>query len=147
MKNKIYLTCYIFTLYDCAVSWNATLQVTVALPTTEAEYVFLTEVVKEGIWLQGLIDRLGLNVQRCILYYDSQSALCLAKNSIYHERSKHIDVRLSFIRDVIENKLFSIEKIATVDNPTNLLTKPLCSEMFKHNLGLVNVRIAGDPSG
>jgi len=58
------------------------------------------------------------------------------------ERSKHIDVRLNFIRDVIENKSFSIEKISTVDNPADMLTKPLSSAKFKHSLDLVNVRIA-----
>nr|KYP56816.1 Retrovirus-related Pol polyprotein from transposon TNT 1-94 [Cajanus cajan] len=108
----------------------------------EAEYMSLTERLKKGIWLQGLIDSFGLNVHRHILYCDSQSALCLAKNSVYHERSKHIDVRLNFIRDVIEDKLFSIEKIATVDNPVDMLTKPLSFEKFKHSLDLVNVRIA-----
>nr|KYP49649.1 Retrovirus-related Pol polyprotein from transposon TNT 1-94 [Cajanus cajan] len=102
------------------IGWKTTLQPTVALSTTKAEYMSLTERVKEGIWLQGLIDSLGLNVQRCILYCDSQSALCLTKNPVYHERSKHIDVRLNFIRDVIEDKLFSIEKIATVDNPADM---------------------------
>nr|KYP73925.1 Retrovirus-related Pol polyprotein from transposon TNT 1-94 [Cajanus cajan] len=56
------LTCYIFTLYGCVVSWKATLQPTVALSTTEAKYMSLIEGVKEGVWLQGLIDSLGLNV-------------------------------------------------------------------------------------
>ena len=92
--------------------------------------------------MHGLIDSLGLNVQRPILYCDSQSALNLAKNPVYHERSKHIDVRLNFIRDVIEDKKFSIEKIATADNPADMLTKPLPTEKFKRNLDLVNVRIA-----
>jgi len=136
------LTCYIFTLYGYAISWKATLQPTIALSTNEAEYVSLIEGVKEGIWLQGLINSLGLNVQRCVLCCDGQSALCLAKNPVYHERSKHIDVILNFIRDVIENKLFSIKKILTVDNPTYMLTKPLSSAKFKHSLDLVNVRIA-----
>jgi len=135
------LTCYIFTFHGCVISWKVTLHPIVSLSTIEAEYMSLIEGVKEGIWLLGLIDNLGLNVQRRILYCDSQSELCLAKNPIYHERSKHIDVRLNFIRDVIENKLFFIEKISTIDNLTDMLTKPLSSAKFKHNLDLVNVRI------
>ena len=140
--KRISLTCYIFTLYGCVISWKATLKPAVALSTTEAEYMSLTEGVKEGIWLQCLIDSLGLHVQRRILYIDSQSALCLAKNLVYHERSKYIDVRLNFIPNLIENKSFSIEKMSTVDNPADMLTKPLSFAKFKHSLDLVNVRIA-----
>ena len=136
------LTCYIYTLYGCAVSWKATLQHTVALSTTEAEYMSLTEGVKEGMWLFGLLDNLGLDVQKPVIFCDSQSALNLAKNPVYHERSKHIDVRLNFIRDVIEDKKFSIEKIATAVNPADMLTKPLPAVKFKHSLDLVHVRIA-----
>ena len=92
--------------------------------------------------MHGLVNSLGLNIQRHVICCDSQSALNLAKNPVYHERSKHIDVRLNFIRDVIEEKLFSIEKIATADNPADMLTKSLPAEKFKHSLDLVNVRIA-----
>ena len=102
----------------------------------------LTEGVKEGMWLFGLLDSLGLDVQKPVIFCDSQSALNLAKNPVYHERSKHIDVRLNFIRDVIEDKKFSIEKIATAVNPADMLTKPLPTVKFKHGLDFVHVRIA-----
>jgi len=102
----------------------------------------LIEGVKEGMWLHGLVHSLGLNVQRPIIYCDSQSALSLAKNPVYHERSKHIDVRLNFIRDAIKDKQLSIEKIATTNNLADMLTKPLPTEKFKHSLDLVNIRTA-----
>ncbi|KAI4339466.1 hypothetical protein MLD38_024409 [Melastoma candidum] len=124
------------TKRPASISWKATLQSTVALFTTEAEYMSLTAGVKEGFWLLGLVGSLGLEVQKPAIYCDSQSALCLAKNPVYHERSKHIDVRLNFIRDVIEENVFSIEKIATTDNPADMLTKPLRAEKFKHSLDL-----------
>ena len=141
MKRRS-LTCYIFTLFGCAISWRASLQPTIALSTTEAEYMSLTEGVKEGMWLNGLVGSLGLNLPKPMVYCDSQSALCLAKNPVYHERTKHIDIRLNFIRDVIEEKLFSIEKVATEDNPVDVLTKAIPTEKFKHSLDLVNVRRA-----
>ena len=80
------LTCYVFTLFCCAISWKATLQSIVALSIIEVEYMSLTKVVKEGIWLHGLVDSLGLDVQTPIIYCDSQSALSLEKNPIYQER-------------------------------------------------------------
>ena len=136
------LTCYIFTLFGYAISWKTTLQSTVALSTTEDKYMSLIEGVKEGIWLHGLIDSLCLDMQKPTIYCDSPSALSLAKNPVYHERSKHVDVRLNFIRDIIEGNIFSIEKIATSDNPVDMLTKSLPTKKFKHSLDLVNILIA-----
>ena len=52
----------------------------------------------------GYINSLGLKLLKLVIYYDSQSDLCLAKNMVYHEMTKLINVRLNFIRDVIEQK-------------------------------------------
>ncbi|GKE55032.1 retrovirus-related pol polyprotein from transposon TNT 1-94, partial [Tanacetum coccineum] len=60
---------------------------------------------------------------------EDQSALSLTKNPVYHERKKYIDVRLNFIRDVLEEDRFSIQKIATEHNP-DMLTKALPTEKF-----------------
>ena len=49
-----------FTLAKAPVSWKSTLQSTVALSTTEAEYMAITKAVKEAIWLQGFLDDLGV---------------------------------------------------------------------------------------
>jgi len=55
------LTGYAFTLPGSAINWKATLQSTVTLSTTEAEYIAITEAVKEVIWLRGLVEDLGLH--------------------------------------------------------------------------------------
>ncbi|KAI4331921.1 hypothetical protein L6164_016867 [Bauhinia variegata] len=86
-------TGYVFTLAKAPISWKSTLQSTVALSTTEAEYMAITEAVKEAIWLQGLLEDLGVSQKHIVVYCDSQSAIHLAKNQVYHDRTKHIDVR------------------------------------------------------
>ncbi|KAJ4721544.1 Retrovirus-related Pol polyprotein from transposon TNT 1-94 [Melia azedarach] len=87
------MTGYVFTLGSSVVSWKATLQPIVTLSTTEAEYMALTEAAKEEIWLKGLVSDLGLHHNQAIVYCDSLSAICLAKDQVHHERTKHIDVR------------------------------------------------------
>lgn len=133
------LTGYVFTLSGCAISWKATLQSTVALSTTEAEYMAAAEAVKEAIWLRGLVSDLGLLQDTSVVYCDSQSAIHLTKNQMYHERTKHIDVRYHFIRDIILQGDIAVKKIATADNPADMMTKPIPVLKFKHCLGLIGV--------
>ncbi|KAE8674962.1 hypothetical protein F3Y22_tig00111708pilonHSYRG00377 [Hibiscus syriacus] len=95
-------TGYLFTLAKAPVCWKSTLQSTVALSTTEAEYMAVSEAVKEAIWLNGLMEDLGVVQSHISLYCDSQSAIQLAKNQVYHSRTKHIDVRNHFVREIFE---------------------------------------------
>ena len=85
-------TGYVFTISRAPISWKPTLQSTSALSTSEVEYMALTEVVKEAIWLRGLLDELGVGPKQISIYSDSQSDICLAKNLVFHVRTKHIDV-------------------------------------------------------
>ena len=94
------LTGFIFTAYWTTISWKAGLQKVMALSTMEAEYMALTEAVKEALWLLGLVFELNDAKQRFIrVFCDNRSALQLTKNQVFHERIKHIDVKLHFIRD------------------------------------------------
>ena len=86
-------TSYVLTLARAPVSWKFTLLSAIALSTTEAKYMAISEVVKEAIWLQGLLGELGFEQKYEKVHCDSQSAIQLAKNQVYHVRTKHIDVR------------------------------------------------------
>ncbi|KAG8472304.1 hypothetical protein CXB51_034358 [Gossypium anomalum] len=81
------LTGYVFTIGGCAISWKATLQTTVALSTTEAEYMAITEACKEAIWLKGLFSELNEDLQISTVFCDSQSAIFLTKDQMFHERT------------------------------------------------------------
>ena len=133
------LTGYVFTLGGSTVSWKATLQATVALSTTEAEYMAVTEAIKEAIWLRGLLGELSMDHGVTVVHCDSQSAIHLTKDSMYHERTKHIDVRYHFIKEIIAQGNIQVLKIGTEDNPADMLTKPLCVGKFEHCLNLLGV--------
>ncbi|KAE8681667.1 GDSL esterase/lipase [Hibiscus syriacus] len=93
---------YLFTFAKASISWKSTLQSTVALSTTEVEYMAVTEAVKEAIWLQGLLGELGMEQKHIKVHCDSQIAIHLARNQVYHARTKHIDFRYHFVREILE---------------------------------------------
>ena len=132
-------TGYVFTLAKAPVSWKSTLQSTVALSTTEAEYMAVTEAVKEAIWLQGLLGELGVGQKHIKVHCDSQSAIHLAKNQVYHARTKHIDVRYHFIREILEEGGVIIQKIRTTENPADMTTKVVTTVKFQYCLDLINI--------
>ncbi|KAL2512989.1 Retrovirus-related Pol polyprotein from transposon TNT 1-94 [Abeliophyllum distichum] len=102
----------------------------VALSSTEAEYVAITEAVKEGLWLKGLLSKLNIMNNVVNIYTDSQSALMLCENPIYHERSKHIEVKYHFVREQLSTGEINILKIGTADNLADMGTKILPVSKF-----------------
>jgi hypothetical protein len=91
----------LFFLGNCLISWQSIKQRVVALSSCEAEYVAATTAATQAIWLAQLLSELtGEEAQTIELKVDSKSALALAKNPIFHERSKHIELRYHFIKDL-----------------------------------------------
>ncbi|CAL5346390.1 unnamed protein product [Camellia sinensis] len=113
----------LFTFAGGAVSWQSKLQKCVALSTTEAEYIAAAEAGKEMLWLKRFLQELGLKQEKFTVHCDSQSAIDLSKNSMYHSRTKHIDVRYHWIREVMDKQLLELTKIHTDKNPADMLTK------------------------
>jgi len=124
-------TGYVFTLNGTAVSWGSKLQKIVALSTTEAEYVAVTEASKEMIWVQGFLEELGQRCEKGALHSDSQSAIFLAKNPAFHSRTKHIELRYHFIRSLLDSGQLTLEKIQGVRNPADMLTKTVTVEKLR----------------
>uniref|UniRef100_A0A2N9IQA1 Reverse transcriptase Ty1/copia-type domain-containing protein n=1 Tax=Fagus sylvatica TaxID=28930 RepID=A0A2N9IQA1_FAGSY len=132
-------TGYVFTLSGGPICWKSILQSIVAMSTTEAEYMAVAEAAKEALWLKGLVKELGLNQGGVQMHCDSQRAIYLAKNQVYHARTKHIDVRFHKIRELIVTGDIVLEKVHTSENAADMLTKPVTTAKFKHCLDLVNV--------
>ena len=81
--------------------------------------------------VETVFQELGLKQDGYVVNCDSQSAIDLSKNSMYHSRSKHIDVRYNWLRLVVEQQLFELEKIHTDENPADMLTKVVSREKLK----------------
>ncbi|MCO5592943.1 hypothetical protein L7F22_046947 [Adiantum nelumboides] len=130
---------YVFTMVGGAVSWRSRLQTCVTQTTTEAEYVAASEACKEAIWLARLVTDLGIKEETPMLHCDSQSAIQLVRNSVYHSKTNHVDVKYHFIRKMVEDKQVQLVKVHTTDNPADLLTKGLPVESFAHCRKLLRV--------
>ena len=121
-------TWYVFIVGGTTVSWISKLQKVVSLKTMEAKYIVPTEASKEMIWLQRFMEELGKKQENNRLYCDSQSAIHLAKNSAFHSKTKHIQLRYHFIRSALEDGQLKMEKIHTSQNPVDMLTKGVTRE-------------------
>ncbi|XP_042028346.1 secreted RxLR effector protein 161-like [Salvia splendens] len=139
LDNRKSQSRYLFTLFGSVVSWKSSLQSVVALSTTEAEYMALTSAVKESFWIQGVAADFGIVQETVPLFCENSSAICLAQHQYFHERSKHIDVRLHFIRDKVENGRVKVVRIDTLHNPAHMFIKVLGRDKFEHCKELILV--------
>ena len=123
------MTGYVFVFGRGAVSWASKRQPTVALSTTEAEYMALSAAVKEGMWLRRLIEELGMEKDGPLqINVDNQSCIALAKNPEYHARTKHIDVQHHFSREKVEEGVVELSYCSTNKMVADVLTKALPKE-------------------
>jgi hypothetical protein len=119
-------TGYAFSLGRGTVSWCSKRQPTVALSSTEAEYMSASQAAREALWLRRLMADLGFGpVGATTIRCDNQGALALAKNPVHHQRTKHIDVQHHFIRELVEQGTVQLVYCATDDMVADVLTKPL----------------------
>ncbi|GJX92245.1 retrotransposon protein, putative, ty1-copia subclass [Tanacetum coccineum] len=123
------------------IAYAVTLQHVVALSTTEVEYMALTEAVKEAIWLKGLVEELGVELNIVVVNCDNQGAIYLSQNHVFHEKTKHINVRYHYIREVLEGKTVKVLKVVTKHNTADALTKVVPGQKLQHCLELLNVGI------
>nr|GEY50390.1 retrovirus-related Pol polyprotein from transposon TNT 1-94 [Tanacetum cinerariifolium] len=111
-------------------------------PDKEAEYMALKEAVKEAIWLRRLLEELGVELNTMTVNYDNQGVIHLSRNHIFHERTKHINMRYHFIREVLEAKTVKVLKVGSDHNAADALVKMVHGLKLQHCLKLLNVDIA-----
>ena len=98
----------------------------VALRSCEAEYIALNEAGKEAIWLERIFKELGFinySPSPTLIYEDNQGTIALAENLEFHRRSKHIDIRYHWIRDVIAQKQITVDYVSTHEQAADGMTK------------------------
>jgi hypothetical protein len=133
-------TGYLFTINGAPVSWCSKRQPTVALSSTEAEYMAATQATKEAIWLRRLLADLGHpQAGPTSIREDNQGAISLARNPVHHARTKHIDIQHHFVREKVEGGCITLDYCPTNDQIADLLTKPLVFDRFYKFFSLLNL--------
>ena len=135
---------FIVLLGGSPISWKSKKQETISLSSAEAEYRSLRKVVGELVWLSRLLIELDVPYLKPIsIFCDSQYALHIAKNPVFHKRTKHIEVDCHFVRHVLQQGLISLYHISTQDQLADILTKALTG--IKHSSILDKLAVLSSP--
>nr|GEV98853.1 hypothetical protein [Tanacetum cinerariifolium] len=105
------------------ISWQCKKQSIVVNSTTEVEYITVSSCCGQVLWLQNQLLDYGYNFMQTKIHMDNESAICVVKKSVYHSRTKHIEIKHHFIRDFYEKRLIEMVKIHIDSNVADLLTK------------------------
>jgi hypothetical protein len=117
-------------------------QTSVALNTSEAEYIVASVASREAVWLRKLLARIfDLELEPTLIHCDNQSCVKLTENLVFHDRSKHIEIKYHYIWDIVQRGVVELQYISTDEQITNILTKPLSRvkyEYFRDKLGVLS---------
>lgn len=131
----------VYYLNDSIVSWVSQKQRVVALSSCEAEFMAATAAACQGIWLRNVLCNVtGEKIGPVVLYIDNKSAIDLAKNPVFHGRSKHIDIRFHFIRECVERGEVVVRHVRTDLQRADGLTKALAVMKFEKMRNLLGVQ-------
>jgi hypothetical protein len=132
-----------FSLGSAMISWASRKQKSVALNTAEAEYIAACDACTEAVWLRKLVSGLFDQVlDSTVIYCDNQSCVKLSENPVFHDRSKHIEIKYYFLRDKVQRGEVVLQYISTDEQTADILTKPLSKIKFAYlrdKLGLVEI--------
>lgn len=119
-------TGYLFTLNGGAISWKSSLQPTVSLSSTEAEYRATTEAGQEVVWLRNLLKFINIkHPTPTVLCCDNKGAVDLTRKTVFHGRTKHIEVQYHWIREQVEKGTITLRQVSTENMMADILTKAL----------------------
>eukprot|EP00253_Pinus_taeda_P033092 PITA_33092 len=130
----------IFSIGSTSISCYSRKQRSVALSSAEAEYMAASLAACEAIWMRKiLVGLFGSYLDPTVIYCDNQSYIKLPANPVFHDRSKHIDIKYHHIRDCVQRRVMLLSYIPTEDQDADILAKALTRSKFEYHRGRIGV--------
>ena len=130
-----------YSLGYAMISWFSRKQSSVALSTAEVEYIVACSASCEAIWIRKLMSGLfNLELDTIVILCDNQSCIKMTENPMFHDKSKHIEIRYFDIRDMMQKGAIKLQYVSNDEQVADVLTKPLSRVKFEHfrdKLGVV----------
>ncbi|GKF35671.1 hypothetical protein Tco_0112429 [Tanacetum coccineum] len=127
-------------LSDRLVSWSSEKQKSIAISSTEAEYIALSGCCAQILWMRSQLTDYGLGFNKIPLYCDNKSAIALCCNNVQHSRSKHINIRHHFNKEKVENGVVELYFVRTEYQLADIFTKPLARERLEFLINKLGMR-------
>lgn len=131
------------------IVWKSNKQDTVSCSTAESEYRAMSEAVREMIWFRNLFEDLWIgSTGPAPLYCDNTAAIHIANNSVFHERTKHVERDCHIVRERVKSGMIKTLHVRSENQLADLLTKPLYPGPFRHLLSkmeFINICASCDP--
>jgi hypothetical protein len=122
------------------ISWSSRKHESISQSTAEDEYIAASNFCREAMWLRKLVSRLfGENIETTIIHCDNHSCIKLIENLVFDDRSKHMDLKYHYIRDMVQRKVIKLKYIATDEHAAYIMTKPFPLTKFVHFRGKLGV--------
>ena len=131
---------YVFMLGGSCISWSSKKQQSVAVSTTEAEYMALSLASRQAVWYQHAFQQLNLPLD-IHMNCDNQSGIKIAANPVHHHKTKHIDVHYHYTRECLLKNIFTLSYVPSEDNSTDLMTKGLKPDPHQYLVNCIGCTI------
>ena len=125
------------------VCWSSKKQNCISLSTTQAKYVDAASACTQLLWMRQTLKEYGVNCDRVPLLCDNESAIKIAYNPVQHTRTKHIEIRIHFIRDHVARGDIALSFVSTKKQLADIFTKPLDEARFcylRNELNIIDSR-------
>ena len=122
-----------FSLVSGMISWISKKQSCMALTTAEEEYVSACSAIFEVLWLWKILsDLFDLQLDVTCIFYDNQSCMNISQSPMFHDKSKHIEIKFHYIRDLVQIGEVKLQYVETNELIADVLTNPLARVKFEY---------------